>query len=82
MSEAWSFYPFYSCGAILYRHIPLAILWSIWKEMNDEIFRGVQMDYEDLLSIVHSTLAKWASIRKEFTYLRLGDILHNWDACF
>lgn len=28
------------------------------------------------------TLAKWASIRKEFTNLRLGDILHNWEACF
>lgn len=40
MVESWQGECFVGCGQVLCRMIPFAILWTIWKESNDMIFRG------------------------------------------
>lgn len=72
--------PFY-CGAILWTHIPFAIMHSIWKERNDGIFRGLRLDFDDTCSVVIYRLAKWAILKKEVC-IRIDDILYDWKACF
>lgn len=54
---------------------PFAILWSIWKERSNRIFKRVKMDFNDLHSIVNWRLAKWAIIGEEFANLRLDDCI-------
>ena len=60
---------------------PFAILWSIWKERNDRIFRSSSFSTVGLTSEVAFGIAKWALIRKEFSKLTFDDILLNWGAC-
>ena len=61
--------------------IPFAIFWSIWNERNERIFRGSSSSVIDLIDNVAFRIAKWASIRKEFTNIYLNDIIYNWEAC-
>lgn len=39
-------------GDIIWRLVPFAVLWSIWKERNDRIFRGVSSSLDELMSYV------------------------------
>lgn len=54
--------PFSGCGLILWRIFPFSHIWSIWKEKNNMIFRGVSFLVLDLTSVVFISVAKWASI--------------------
>lgn len=66
---------------MLWRIAPFAILWSIWKERNDKIFREAATATANLTSMVFSGIAKWASARKEYANLTSNDILFNWEVC-
>ena len=68
-------------GLILWRIIPLSILWSIWKERNDRIFNSKESSWEDLISATLLRIAKWACARKEFLNLKIDYIMQNWGAC-
>lgn len=46
--------------------IPFTILWSVWKERNNRVFRGSSTTKEDVLSLVYMRIAKCVSIRREF----------------
>ncbi|XXG74166.1 hypothetical protein AAC387_Pa07g2955 [Persea americana] len=60
--------------------IPFAILWSVWKERNNRIFRGSLLPVEELEQLVLLQIAKWASFKKEFDALKVYSVLHNWEA--
>lgn len=68
------------CSLILWRTFPFALLWSIWKERNNRIFKGAS-SMQDLISMVFLRVAKWASIRKEFFNINVNDILFNYEEC-
>lgn len=70
--------PFHRCGLFLWRMVPSAILWSIWMERYNRIFRA---SLEAVLSIVTLRTAKRILARKEFPTLKYDDILYNWDTC-
>lgn len=57
------------------------VLWCIWIERNNEIFRGTLSSIETLVSVVNLRVMKWALARKECANLKLNDILRNWEAC-
>lgn len=56
---------FIVCGAVLWMLVLFTILWSLWKERNDKIFRRVSSSVDDLLHVVTLRMEKWASSRKE-----------------
>lgn len=81
MAESWMGGAIVGCTRILWRVSPFAILWSIWKEMNDRIIRGSSSSSIDLIPRVALRIAKWALVRKKFSNVHLNDILENWEAC-
>ena len=68
-------------GTILWRIIPLSILWSIWKERDDQIFNREESNREDLLTIVLLRIAKRASARKKFSNTKIDHIMQNFRVC-
>lgn len=62
--------PFVGCGAVLCKHALFSILWLVWKERKERIFRGLSMSANKLLHLVFLRVAKWASARKEFDCLK------------
>ena len=37
--KAWRVAPFHGCDPLLWRFVPLTILWSLWKERKYRIFK-------------------------------------------
>ena len=72
---------FVGCSRAFWRITPFAILWSIWKERNNRIFRGLSLTSAELISKITLAIAKWALDRKEFFNFCLYDILINWELC-
>ena len=79
-SKQGGFVFFLGNGLILWWLIPFAILWSVWKERKNRIFKGSLLYVDDLSQLVVIQIAKWASFKKEFDNLRVDSVLHNWDA--
>lgn len=73
---------FWGRGLVLWRIIPFVILWTVWRERNERIFKSMSPSIiEKLASVVHLRIVKRALIRKEFGNITLNDILLNWEAC-
>lgn len=73
--------PFYECGLMLWMIIAFPILWLVWREINERIFRGSLSTVDALISRVDLRIVKWSVIQKEFFNFNLNDILFNWEAC-
>lgn len=79
--QAWRSSPFFlGNGAACWRLIPYAISWSIWGERYNSVFTGSSKPKEDVMLSVLRKIAKWASGRKGFGFLRVDGILHIWEA--
>lgn len=61
--------------------VPFTILWSIWGERNDGIFRGSSSSLANVIPKLALRIAKWALARKEFSNLTINDILFYWESC-
>ena len=68
-------------GRVLWRIIPLSIIWSIWKKRNDRIFLGKESSREELLALVQLRIANWACARKEFADIKIDNIMQSWGGC-
>ena len=75
---AWVWGPFHDCGLLPWRLIPFTILWEVWKERNERIFRNSTSSLEGLVSKVIFSIAKWALVRKDFRNL---NVLHACMGC-
>lgn len=54
-----------------------AILWVVWGQRNNKVFRGVERDTCEIWSLVRYHVSLWASISKAFCNNSLGVILHS-----
>lgn len=61
----------------IWKMIPLAIMWPVWKLRNDCIFNEAQPTLNDLADLVKIRVAMWAVFSlKEFKY-SVHDVLYN-----
>lgn len=61
----------------LERRIPFFDLWSIWKERNEKTFKKEESLLKELFSIVAVRVAKWVVVRRDFTNVKIKEIIHN-----
>eukprot|EP00268_Persea_americana_P068029 TRINITY_DN9427_c0_g3_i1.p1 TRINITY_DN9427_c0_g3~~TRINITY_DN9427_c0_g3_i1.p1 ORF type:complete len:256 (+),score=22.30 TRINITY_DN9427_c0_g3_i1:1157-1924(+) len=80
-AESWLGDYFVGCVHSLWRMLLSAILWSIWKERNNRIFKGTFSSLSNLVDLITMRIAGWALIRKEFSNFSIDDITVNWEAC-
>lgn len=52
---------------------PFVVLWSVWKERNDMVFRGILMPRDDFMPLVTLRITKWESLISEFDVSLLMD---------
>lgn len=43
----------------MWKAIPLAVFWSVWKHRNDVIFNMVQPNMEELCDLIKVRVAMW-----------------------
>lgn len=56
------------------------ILWTLWKEQNDRIFKETSSSWGEIAA-VRLGVEKQALVRNEFIYFKLDDVLSNWKVC-
>lgn len=59
----------------MWRCISPAIMCSLWKEMNDRLFRGTHSSVKEIAHLVFLRSAKSSLIKKELFHVKLDDFL-------
>ena len=72
--------PFSGCGLLMSKCSSFAIIWSIWKEKNDRIFKGFQATVEGIVPLVTLYLSNWLLCKKQFPNLKLDNTARDWKA--
>ena len=54
-----------------------AILWVVWGEENNRVFKGVERDPGEIWSLMRYHDSLWISNSKAFCNYSIGDILHS-----
>ena len=55
-----------------------SILWVVWGEQNNGVFRGGERVPSEIWSLVGYHVSLWALNSKEFCNYSIGVILHSW----
>ncbi|CAL5381243.1 unnamed protein product [Camellia sinensis] len=74
----WMSEKFQKYVRIIWRALPLVILWSLWKHRNDCVFSKAQPNFPGLLDLIKFRSALWlkASV-KDFPF-SVDDIVFKW----
>lgn len=59
--------------------IPVAILWSIWKERNTRFFRSKESEVTELFQKAKWRLCTWLLSGKDFTRTKITDFYQSWE---
>ena len=62
---------------LIWRLIPLAILWSVWTIRNESKFDGKKMNREESADIVKIRVAFWAKLKSRFNLFSVNDVVYN-----
>ncbi|CAL5440634.1 unnamed protein product [Camellia sinensis] len=61
----------------VWKTIPLAVLWSVWRSRNDCLFNKVQLEWNALEELIKARVALWvATSLKGFNY-SVHDVIYN-----
>ncbi|XP_028093879.1 uncharacterized protein LOC114293964 [Camellia sinensis] len=62
---------------VFWKSIPLAVLWSLWKQRNDIIFNKAQLDFEKLCDLIKTRIALWFRASSPSLCYSVGDLVSN-----
>ncbi|XP_028086494.1 uncharacterized protein LOC114287362 [Camellia sinensis] len=62
---------------MIWRALPLAVLWSIWKQKNDSIFNNVQVDLDGLCESIKVRIVLWVKTSCPSFKSLVDDSVHN-----
>lgn len=80
--SAWPFewWAGYRCNKrlkVLWKIIPLAVLWSLWKQRNESLFNGTHVDLEKLCELIKIRIALWSRASSPSFCYSVNDIVFN-----
>ncbi|KAL7193974.1 hypothetical protein ACSBR2_025585 [Camellia fascicularis] len=61
----------------IWRIIPLAALWSLWKQRNEIIFNESQLDFEKLCDLIKTRIALWFRASRPSCCYSVDDLVFN-----
>lgn len=73
----WSLGSFSKRGKMIWRYLPIVIIWSIWEERNRKIFLDKRKTTDQLLECIFIRLANWALEEPCFKEVKADDIIRN-----
>lgn len=73
----WSLCKMEKTEKLLWKVMPLAVLWSTWKHRNDCIFNGSQPNFEELSEVVKAKIALWAKSSSAKMQFSINDVVFN-----
>ncbi|KAL7243429.1 hypothetical protein ACSBR1_015759 [Camellia fascicularis] len=62
---------------MIWRAIPLALLWLIWKQRNDSIFSNAQVDLDGLCESIKVRIALWVKTSCPSFNYSVNDLVHK-----
>ena len=66
-----------SPGLVVWRLIPFAIVWTIWKVRNELKFEGIQPNWECVSDHVIARIALWATSSPKLQVYSTNDLILN-----
>lgn len=73
----WSFCKMKKLEKVIWKVVPLAVLWSTWKHRNDCVFNGSQPNLEDLCEVVKVRIALWVKSSPAKVEFSINDVVFN-----
>lgn len=67
---------------ILWKLVLYAILWKIWLERNNRMFRNKSSSMKEVVQSIVLSVSEWVSSRKEFLGVALEDLNWSWVVFF
>ena len=62
---------------VLWRLIPLAVLWYVWKWRNDVLFNGKSPRWDSASDFIITRIALWAISKSKMRSVSVNDIMYN-----
>lgn len=72
----WAGFKFKKFDWMVWKTIPTALLWYIWKCRNDCVFRGTQPQVEELCELVKIRIALWVKYNNPRCVFSVHDLVH------
>lgn len=68
-------------GKIFIHALLQGILWGLWKERNNRIFKDKERSVWRVIDSIIYEVASWVSVKDKFKFYSLNDLMRDWMEC-